>query len=277
MALIMRKNIEIYPILGCWNSGMRLLPKKQLRIRGRIVGGERVLLCLPLQEKKAEELYRAARLLKTFAPDIIEWRLDDFAGLEDMAASLRVVARLRAICGEVPLLLTCRAPEEGGCARELPQRERRRLLDGLIASGHIDLIDVELGSGDDFLGHISAMSMRYSVKTIFSYHNFTVTPPQEELVALLQKMEKSGADIAKLAVMPRCHRDVLALFQANLTARTSLLAIPVIAIAMGELGRISRLAAGLFGSDITFAHAAGASAPGQLHIADMQQMMPFFY
>ncbi len=59
---------------------MRLLPKKQLQIRGRIVGGERVLFCLPLQEKNADMLYRQAQSLKALAPDIVEWRLDGFSG-----------------------------------------------------------------------------------------------------------------------------------------------------------------------------------------------------
>ncbi len=147
----------------------------------------------------------------------------------------------------------------------------------MIGSHKIDLVDVELSSGDDVLAHLSAIAREYGVKTIFSYHNLTATPPQQELLTILQKMEESGADIAKLAAMPLCQQDVLALLQATLMARTSLLDIPLIAIAMGDMGKISRLAAGLFGSDITFARAAGASAPGQLHISGMRQMMPFFY
>ncbi len=255
---------------------MRLLPKKQLQIRGRIVGGERVLFCLPLQEKNADKLYLQAQSLKKLAPDIVEWRLDGFTGLADMDLCLHTLERLRSVLDDIPLLLTCRSVDEGG-EGDMPQQQRRLLLEALISSHKIDLVDVELSSGDDVLAPLSAIAGEYGVKTIFSYHNFTTTPPQRELLAILQKMEESGADIAKLAVMPLCQQDVLALLQVILMARTSLLDIPLIAIAMGDMGKVSRLAAGLFGSDITFASAAGASAPGQLHIAGMRQMMPFFY
>ncbi|PIE63517.1 MAG: type I 3-dehydroquinate dehydratase [Desulfobacterales bacterium] len=255
---------------------MRLLPKKQLQIRGRVVGGERVLFCLPLQEKSTDKLYLQAQSLKTFVPDMVEWRLDGFTGLADMDLCLHTLELLRSVLDDIPLLLTCRLVDEGG-EGDISQQQRRLLLDGLIGSHKIDLVDVELSSGGDVLDHVSGIARENGVKTIFSYHNFTTTPPQQELLAILQKMEESGADIAKLAVMPLYQQDVLTLFQATLMARTSLLDIPLIAIAMGDMGKISRLAAGLFGSDITFAYAAGASAPGQLHIAGMRQMMPFFY
>ncbi len=125
--------------------------------------------------------------------------------------------------------------------------------------------------------HIEDAAREYGVARLYSYHNFTATPPQTEFADILKRMQQSGADIAKLAVMPCCYGDVLTLLAAGDDARSSGIDIPLITIAMGEIGKISRLAAGFFGADILFAKATSASAPGQLHITDMQQMMELFY
>ena len=53
-------------------------------------------------------------------------------------------------------------------------------------------------------------------------------------------MEKLGADIAKIAVMPRCPEDVLTLLTATVTARRQL-TCPVVTMAMAGTGLISRV------------------------------------
>jgi 3-dehydroquinate dehydratase-1 len=47
--------------------------------------------------------------------------------------------------------------------------------------------------------------------------------------------------------------------------------IPLIAISMGHEGVITRIAGGLFGSDITFASGTATTAPGQLSIMDLRK------
>ncbi|MFR0554431.1 type I 3-dehydroquinate dehydratase [Loigolactobacillus coryniformis subsp. coryniformis] len=73
--------------------------------------------------------------------------------------------------------------------------------------------------------------------------------------------------------MPSSAQDVLNLLQATLTA-TQQQTQPVITMAMGQLGQITRLAGGTFGSAVTFATVAAASAPGQLPLATLQQILP---
>ena len=63
--------------------------------------------------------------------------------------------------------------------------------------------------------------------------------------------------------MPRSPEDVLALLGAGIDARGSI-EHALITIAMGRLGRVSRLAGGVFGSDASFATVGPESAPGQL-------------
>jgi 3-dehydroquinate dehydratase-1 len=49
------------------------------------------------------------------------------------------------------------------------------------------------------------------------------------------------------------------------------------AISMGEIGVVTRIAGGLFGSDITFALGRSATAPGQVSIGDLRQAMSVLY
>ncbi len=257
---------------------MRLLPKRQLRVRGKTIGGEKPLLCLPLLEERAEDLCIVAGKLKALAPDIVEWRIDGFEDLSSSSKCLEILTELRVILDTIPLLLTYRTVQEGGRSKhELSREKRLHLLNMLIASGNIDLVDVELGNGTDFIGSITEVALRHDVKKVLSYHNLVGTPSKEELFVLIRKMRENGADIVKLAVTPLCHKDVLSLFSVSYRARESFLDIPMIIIAMGKMGKISRLAAGFFGGDISFAKAAKASAPGQIDITDMRQMIRLFY
>ena len=100
-----------------------------------------------------------------------------------------------------------------------------------IASGCIDLIDIELFSDPDSITELTALAKEKGVKTIFSSHDFYSTPSCGELLSRLRHMEKLGADIAKIAVMPRCPEDVLTLLTATVTARRQL-TCPVVTMAM---------------------------------------------
>jgi 3-dehydroquinate dehydratase-1 len=86
-----------------------------------------------------------------------------------------------------------------------------------------------------------------------------------------------GADIAKVAVMPKDYADVLTLLSATLKARKGAVKVPIVTMSMGSEGGITRLAGGLFGSDITFAIGKESSAPGQIPIGDLRKAMAVLY
>jgi 3-dehydroquinate dehydratase-1 len=69
--------------------------------------------------------------------------------------------------------------------------------------------------------------------------------------------------------MPQSIEDVQRLLAATLRASREL-PIPVITMSMGGLGAVSRICGGVFGSALTFAVGAAASAPGQIAIEDVR-------
>ncbi len=251
---------------------MRQQSKKQIRIRGVVVGGIYPLICLPLVAGTQEELVDQATLLVGLAPDVLEWRVDGFAEVEDVAKSLSALRELRSAIGEIPLIFTCRIDKEGGM-RKISQNKRLELIVAAIQSGNIDLIDIELCNGREFIDAVKRYSLAENVTLILSYHNFLETPGETFIYSKLLAAYEAGADIPKLAVMPKDYADVLVLLSATNKARNSGIDAPLVTMSMGEQGAITRLAGGLFGSDITFAIGKDASAPGQIPIAELRTGM----
>ena len=88
----------------------------------------------------------------------------------------------------------------------------------------------------------------------------------------LEKMEQLGADICKVAVMPHTPEDVLTLLSAT-EERARVSGVPLITMAMGPLGTVSRVCGELVGSCLTFGTLGAASAPGQLPAQQLAEML----
>jgi 3-dehydroquinate dehydratase-1 len=52
---------------------------------------------------------------------------------------------------------------------------------------------------------------------------------------------------------------------------------PLITMSMGDLGMISRIAGGIFGSDLTFGSGGKTSAPGQIPMDELRAAMKILY
>ena len=71
---------------------------------------------------------------------------------------------------------------------------------------------------------------------------------------------------------------VLLLLQATEEMLSQHARKPLITMSMGDLGMVTRICGGFFGSAVTFGSAAQASAPGQLpseHLRTLLSLMPF--
>ena len=82
-----------------------------------------------------------------------------------------------------------------------------------------------------------------------------------------------GADIPKIAVMPRSKRDVLTLLSATEEMASDYADRPIITMSMAGLGSISRLSCEVFGSCLTFGSGSMASAPGQIDAQELKEVL----
>jgi len=177
----------------------------------------------------------------------------------DLVSDLDLLEILRARTR--PLVFACRPVAEGGRWDDGESRRRMVLLEAVKRG--FDYVDVEYKS--DFMDVAMEKAGR---GLIVSYHDLQGTP--DDLDGLYARMCDRGADVVKIAVTPRSVADVGRLLElaARAGARGSK---PLIAIAMGPLGIVTRLIGGRYGAPFLYASAtAGAeSASGQLPAREM--------
>jgi 3-dehydroquinate dehydratase-1 len=255
---------------------MRQQSEIQVTVRGARIGGARPLICVPLVGDTREKVLLEADELVTQQPDLLEWRIDAYDKAENIGDCLSLLQEIRSTIGEIPLLFTCRIQPEGGI-KKISRKNRLDLFTAAMQTGDVDIVDIELSNDKEFLDIARAKGAQCGVRLIFSYHNFTETPSEPFIYAKLVEAQTAGADISKVAVMPKNYADVLTLLSATNKARNEIIKGPMITMSMGPEGAVSRLAGGLFGSDITFAIGMQASAPGQIPIMELKSGMALLY
>jgi 3-dehydroquinate dehydratase-1 len=219
----------------------------------------------------ATRLLQQATFAHALTPDVIEWRADSFDDLS-IDGVARAAHGLRAILDREALIFTLRASSEGG-AKPIAQDVRRDIIRRAIRTGEMDLVDLELSNGPDFVAPMTRVAHEQQVRVILSFHDFQATPGNDVLLATISDMVDQGADIAKVACMPREPGDVLRLLEVTLTARRMFPATPLCTMSIGNLGVLTRAAGFLFGSDMSFAVGQAASAPGQIPIGELRVMI----
>ena len=225
----------------------------------------------------AGALDQAAALGDT-AADLAELRLDPLrlpgGGLPDGAWLCDAVRRVRgALDPRLPLLVTVRTAAEGG-ERLLEQGDYPALLGALLAAADaFDGLDVQYRTAGDAMADLCRRAGQAGVAVVASQHDFHKTPPEAEMVQALCGMHRAGADVCKLAVMPRTAADAAALLFATARARDLLPGVPLITMSMGALGAVTRVCGGAFGSWGTFGTAGVSSAPGQPDAAALRRAL----
>jgi 3-dehydroquinate dehydratase-1 len=202
-------------------------------------------------------------------PDLLEWRVDFFAAIADTAEVVAAAHAVRAAAAGIPILFTRRSRREGGQPIALDEALVLAMYEAVIEAGAVDMVDYELDSDPALLARVRERAHAKGLPLVLSFHDFQQTPPVAQLDARFALALSLGADVAKLAVMPQSMDDVHRLLGATLQASAAL-PIPVVSMAMGALGAVSRVCGGEFGSALTFAVGAAASAPGQMPIEDVQ-------
>ena len=236
---------------------------KTFEIKNIVMGAGMPKVCIPLMGKTEDEIIFEAEKIasaKDANIDMVEFRGDYYQDLEDMD-------KLSAV------LFTIRSNKEGG---EKPSFTTPTVNDinlHVVKNKLADMVDVELYSGDEAITDIIRASKESGVKIIMSNHDFNATPSKDIIIERLTRMQELGADIAKIAVMPQSKQDVIILQEALCYIHESSDTTPLVGISMGKLGAISRIAAQVFGSAMTFATLGKASAPGQIPVEDLNQAL----
>lgn len=222
-------------------------------------------ICVPLVGKTNEEIIEEAKFLKNIKFDLIEWRVDYYENVEDIKKVNEILKELRKQIGDTVILFTFRSKKEGG-EKEISKEYYAELNKQISKTKLVDLVDVELFTGDEIVKDVVKTAHENDVKIVMSNHDFFKTPSKEEIINRLCKMQDLDADLPKIAVMPNTSEDVVTLLAATEEMSTKYAKQPIITMSMGSLGLVSRLSGETFGSAITFGAARKTSAPGQISV-----------
>lgn len=229
-----------------------------------VVGDGVPKVIVPLTDPDLDSLLTTTKNLLASPADIIEWRADTFAD-KSPEALREVTTLLRRTAAYRPFIFTVRTADQGG-AWDIGDDAYVELIAAVCADATMDAIDVQ--ASHPGAAELIATAERHRMPVIGSHHDFTGTGSVSRMVARLETITRMGVQIAKLAVMPTCPADVASLLAATAHC-AAYLPIPLITMAMGELGKVSRISGEIFGSSATFATHGPASAPGQLPLTDV--------
>jgi len=203
---------------------------------------------------------RQARLAQQQGAGAAELRADLLADPAQVRAALTAVRAASSL----PLLLTYRSTTEGGKGAGHGQGYGDYLASLLQLRPAVAAVDIEMACPASKALVAEAKAGGYDV--VGSCHDFTATPSAAQITQKLAQITAAGADITKVAYMPRTAQDVAALRHAAHDFAGAYPYQPLIAISMGQLGAPSRTD---LVNCLTFATIAdgAASAPGQATIA----------
>ncbi|MGN0161797.1 MAG: type I 3-dehydroquinate dehydratase [Lachnospiraceae bacterium] len=244
-------------------------------IRNITLGNGKPKICLPIVGKTKDEIITQASEIAKSPVDIVEWRADWFENMSDIKETEALLAELRSIISDTPLLYTIRTQGEGGEA-EISYNEYRELLLNAAANENVDAVDVEVMTSDVNNVHNLIRDIKKSACVIASSHDFNQTPDKNIIINRLQYMARCGADVCKMAVMPKSIYDVLHLLSATADARNCINQ-PIVTMSMGKDGIISRISGELFGSCMTFGCVGKSSAPGQIDATELNTILEILH
>lgn len=238
-----------------------------------IGGGDQPLVCTPLVGKTRNLILKELDYILAKKPDIIEWRADFFEAITNTNEVVSLANLIATKTGDIPVIFTLRSSSEGGnFIPNYTAEEALSLIAAVCRNTNVEYVDYELSNLPQHIKMLRQIASETNTKIIASFHNFNLTPDREVLLQKFVEAKESGADVAKIAVMPQSLNDVLTLLGATLEAKSAI-GIPIITVSMGTYGIAARLIGGVFGSAVTFAVGYGSSAPGQIPIEELQTVL----
>ncbi|HEY7302657.1 MAG TPA: shikimate dehydrogenase [Bryobacteraceae bacterium] len=209
-------------------------------------------VCVALGVLTVAELSRAAEREFKDGNTFLEFRLDY---LEDPVAAVEFVRKFHARYPEASVLATCRRKEAHG--HYSGSIEQQLAVLSAAANAGAGFLDLEIESAELLKAKIA--ELRESACVIVSFHDFQKTPA---LDTVLRRLKRIPADVYKIATTANKPNDNLRLIEFMRAHRGE----PLVALAMSEIGLLTRVLGPSLGSLYTYAAplAAKGTATGQI-------------
>ena len=242
------------------------------------IQGDRCGICVPIVGPSIEEILSQVQKAVQAEVDLIELRPDmwmkcsNIYETEYIPTIVKFVAEVHSRIAEIPMLFTWRTLAEGG-ETSISSESYGHLLQAVVDQDLVKAIDVELFAYTDRIGQIIKQAHHQGIQTVMSYHNFQSTPDIETLHVYAERMVSVGAQVIKFALMPSTNDDVLSVLRLTKELTEQYPELPRITMSMGQLGQMTRTCGNVFGNCVTFGTLGQISAPGQVEVAVLKQLV----
>lgn len=227
---------------------------------------------VPITAKTKEQALAQAQVIANTADaDLAEFRIDLLSFASDTKQVIALGHELKKILGNKPMIATIRTKNEGG-QLEISDADYGKTYQAYLKNLFMDWLDVEMFRDQKVVSEIVQKAHQKKVLVVMSNHDFQKTPSQDEIEKRLLKQDQMGADILKIAVMPKSKQDVFTLMNATLKVSQQTTK-PLLTMSMGQLGTISRVATANMGGSYSFGMIGQASAPGQIDVTKLKQIL----
>ncbi len=242
------------------------------------IQGDRCAICVPIVGPSMEDILSQVQEAAQAKVDLIElrpdmWMKDSHISEEEYIPTIvNLVEEVHSKYEKMPMLFTWRTLAEGG-ETSLSNENYGNLLQAIVDQNVVDAVDVELFAYTDTIGQIIKEAHHQGLQTVMSYHNFLSTPKVKRLHIYAERMISAGAAVIKFALMPTTNEDVLSVLQFTKELSERYPQLPRITMSMGKLGQMTRTCGHVFGNCLTFGTLGQASAPGQVEVAVLKQLV----
>ncbi len=217
-------------------------------------------ICIALGLPDVPRLLEQARREAEAGENFLEFRLDY---LKDPAQGTLAIGQFLESYPNCTILATCRRHQNHGKFNGSIE-EQLKILELAIQHG-ARAVDIEIESAE--LVPARCAVLRTHAQLVVSWHHFETTPP---LDPVLKRMQKVPADVYKLVSTARKPTDTGRILAASRLSPK----IPLVTLAMGELGFPSRVLSTGLGAVYTYAapgHVQGTAA-GQVNARQLRSL-----
>lgn len=209
-------------------------------------------ICIAMGFPEVEKLRDHARHEYEAGERFFEFRLDHLSSPEH---GIEAIRRFMADYPDCSLLATCRRHQNHGKYNGSIE-EQIRILKAAVDAG-AKAVDIEIESAENAVAR--AESLRPQAKLVLSYHNYDGTPALDRIMARMLKIQADAYKIVTTARKPSDNERILALAKDHPK-------IPLVMLAMGEIGFPTRVLSPALGGTFTYAapNAAEGTAVGQV-------------
>ncbi|HEP1794532.1 TPA: type I 3-dehydroquinate dehydratase [Streptococcus suis] len=217
-------------------------------------------IVVPIMPRSLEEV-DALDVERLAEADLIEWRADYLPKEEILTVAPAIFEK----CNGKEVIFTVRTTREGGHL-DLADQEYVDLIKEVAAIYQPDYIDFEYYSYQSVFDQMLEFP-----NLVLSYHNFEETPAN--YLEIMSELTSLSPAVVKMAVLANSEQDVLDVMNYTRGFKTLNAEQTFATIAMGELGKITRIAGVITGSCWTFASLDEVSAPGQMSLANTRKFL----